>query len=66
LTETLTHVSAIRGLDGAEARRVAGTQSDLMLTLLRDLSDEEWAAATDCEGWSVHDLAAPLLTGTAF
>lgn len=61
MTETLTHVSAIRGLDGAEARRVAGTQSDEILTLLRDLSDEEWAAATDCEGWSVHDVAAHLL-----
>jgi uncharacterized protein (TIGR03083 family) len=59
--EAVTHISAVPGLDGAEARRIATTQSEKMLSLLRDLSDEEWATETDCVGWSVHDVAAHLL-----
>lgn len=61
MTQATTHVSAIRGLSGPEARRVAKTQMDRMLDLLRSLSDEEWHGPTDCEGWAVRDIAAHLL-----
>jgi uncharacterized protein (TIGR03083 family) len=32
-----------------------------LLTLLRELSAEQWAAPTECAGWSTKDLAAHLL-----
>ena len=61
MSTTVTHVSAIRGLSGPEARRVAQYQSDRMLDLLRSLSNDEWNASSDCEGWAVRDIVAHLL-----
>ncbi|MQB01013.1 MAG: maleylpyruvate isomerase family mycothiol-dependent enzyme [Actinobacteria bacterium] len=61
LTETITHVSAIAGLRGEDARRVARYQLEEILAVFRDLTDEEWEMESDCEGWTVHDVAAHLL-----
>lgn len=61
MTTTITHVSAIRGLRGEDARRVARYELDEILEVFRDLSHEEWERSSDCEGWTVHDVAAHLL-----
>ena len=61
MTQTITHVSAIRGLSGPEARSVAKAQMDQMLELLRSLSNDEWNSPSDCEGWAMRDVAAHLL-----
>lgn len=34
---------------------------DALLKLLADLSKDDWARSTPCEGWSVHDVALHLL-----
>jgi uncharacterized protein (TIGR03083 family) len=34
--------------------------------LLRDLDDDQWAAPTRCEGWSVQDVVAHLTTTNQF
>lgn len=60
-TQTVTHVSAIRGLHGEDARRVARHQLEEILTVFRDLTEEEWETGSDCTGWSVHDVGAHLL-----
>jgi hypothetical protein len=61
LSETITHVSAIAGLRGEDARRVARYQLHEIVAVFRDLTDEEWETESDCEGWTVHDVAAHLL-----
>ena len=58
---TTTHVSAMPGLRGAEARHIARYELDRILTLFRDLNDGEWEGQTDCEGWTAHDVGAHLL-----
>jgi Mycothiol maleylpyruvate isomerase N-terminal domain len=35
----------------------------LALTLVEDLTEDEWAAASGCEGWSVQDLVCHLACG---
>jgi len=32
-----------------------------LVAMLEELSDEEWAADSRCDGWSVHDVAAHLV-----
>src|SRR5262245_4779653 len=39
---------------------VATAELEACLALLRDLDDRDWAAPTDCAGWTVHDLTAHL------
>lgn len=38
-------------------------ERESLLTLLGRLSSEQWAAATACPGWSVHDVALHILGG---
>jgi uncharacterized protein (TIGR03083 family) len=37
-----------------------------LASFLGTLSDEQWAAASRCEGWSVHDVVAHLVTTNQF
>jgi uncharacterized protein (TIGR03083 family) len=36
-----------------------------LATLLRDLSDDEWAVPSLCEGWTVRDVAAHVMRSAA-
>jgi len=40
-------------------------ERDALLTLLAQLTDEEWIRPTICDGWTVHDVAVHLLGGYA-
>ena len=37
-----------------------------LLDVLADLSDDQWAAPTRCEGWRVQDVAAHIITVDGF
>jgi uncharacterized protein (TIGR03083 family) len=43
------------------AMKLAGTEYDRFLDLLRSLRPDDWQAATDCPGWDVRAVAAHLL-----
>lgn len=55
------NVADIPAIPRAEAFALAGSQNDALLTLLRDLSQEEWETTTDCAPWTPRDIAAHLL-----
>ncbi|MEO8908414.1 MAG: maleylpyruvate isomerase family mycothiol-dependent enzyme [Microbacteriaceae bacterium] len=41
--------------------RVASAEYARILTLLRDLDENEWATLTDCDPWTVRDMVAHLI-----
>src|SRR3954471_24374384 len=43
-----------QGVDALRAER------DEVLAVARTLTDDEWAAASDCEGWRVQDVLAHM------
>jgi uncharacterized protein (TIGR03083 family) len=45
----------------AEAMRLTAAENARLLTQLRGLTDEQWAAATDCSRWTVRDIAVHLI-----
>ncbi|MGY1722028.1 maleylpyruvate isomerase family mycothiol-dependent enzyme [Blastococcus sp. SYSU DS0533] len=51
-------------LDEDTAYRLAATEYDRVLGVLRDLGPDDWERPTDCTGWTVRTLTAHLL-GTA-
>ena len=48
-------------LDRATAYRLAATEYQRFLTLLRDLGPSDWSRATECPGWDVRTMAAHVL-----
>jgi len=48
-------------LDQATAYRLAATEYDRFLALLRDLGRDEWTRPTECPGWDVRAMAAHVL-----
>ena len=42
------------GVEGLRAER------DATLTIMKSLSDDEWNAPSDCEGWAVRDVIAHM------
>jgi uncharacterized protein (TIGR03083 family) len=48
-------------LDRDTAYRLAATEFDRLLALLRDLGPSDWSRATDCPGWDVRAMAAHVL-----
>jgi len=48
-------------VDVDEVWRHTHEQRRALAALLRDLSEEEWAVASLCEGWSVRDVAAHVM-----
>ncbi len=49
------------GIKAAEGHELALALAGNFVSLLDDLSPEEWATATSCEPWTVKDMAAHLL-----
>lgn len=50
------------GADGPDAMALAIDERRDLAELLETLSDEEWAAPTLCEGWSVRDVVAHVVS----
>ena len=48
-------------MDVDEVWRHTHEQRRALATLLRDLSDEEWAVPSLCQGWTVRDVAAHVM-----
>ncbi|MDK3256847.1 maleylpyruvate isomerase family mycothiol-dependent enzyme [Blastococcus capsensis] len=48
-------------LDRYAAHRLAATEYERMLAVLRDLDPDDWSRATDCPGWDVRAMAAHVL-----
>lgn len=48
-------------LDRNTAYRLAATEYERMLAVLRDLAPEDWGRPTDCPGWDVRALATHVL-----
>lgn len=44
-----------------EAMALTAVENARLLTLLRQLDDRQWAAPTDCTGWSVRDVTVHLI-----
>ncbi len=52
---------SIRPLDHSEAYSLAEEQYRLFAEALGDLEADDWERATDCEGWTVRDMAGHVL-----
>lgn len=50
-----------RPLTRAEGQALMATQNEAILDTFRSLSPEEWNAVTDCDPWTVKDIAAHLI-----
>ena len=59
-TTTEIHIRDVPGIRHAEATDLARSQYDKLLSVLRDLSEDEWNAPTDCERWRVRDIVAHM------
>ena len=59
----MTHIQAdqIPAIGHAEAMAITATEHHRLLTLLHSLTDSQWAAPTDCTGWSVRDVVVHLI-----
>ena len=44
-----------------QVAEVTTAELEASIALLSDLDDRDWAAPTDCAGWTVHDLTAHLV-----
>jgi uncharacterized protein (TIGR03083 family) len=53
-TTKATEVATIPAIDHGEAMRLQADELDRDLALLRSLSDEQWSAPTECDGWDVR------------
>ena len=56
-----TRVENIPGIKQPEATALAESQNRALLHTLYPLDDAQWSAPTDCEGWSVKDIASHIL-----
>jgi uncharacterized protein (TIGR03083 family) len=54
-------VEGIPGIKQPEATALGESQNRALLHTLYTLDDAQWAAPTDCEGWTVKDIASHLL-----
>ena len=53
-------IEDVPGIRYPEATPLARSQYDALLTTLRSLDEAQWNAPTDCELWTVKDIAAHL------
>jgi hypothetical protein len=44
-----------------DVRRTSRHERDLLIQLLKELEQPDWASGTVCPGWSMRDIAAHLL-----
>ena len=63
MNATATRVQDIPKLRHDEAMRLAKTEHQRFVDLLRSLDEKDWGAATDCARWTVKDIVAHM-TGT--
>ena len=61
MTTTPQRTEEIPAVGHAEAMRLAAVENGRLLAQLRALDDGQWAAATDCTGWTVRDVAVHLV-----
>jgi uncharacterized protein (TIGR03083 family) len=61
MTTTITRVEDITQIARPEASRIAATENERVLELLRTLAPEDWAKPTDCEQWDVRAMAGHVL-----
>src|SRR5438105_2256799 len=61
VTQAMTDVDTIPGIDHDEAMLLAQTEFARTLDLLRMLGPDEWHKATVCELWDVRALVAHVL-----
>ena len=54
-------VDVIAPLDHDEAMDLADAEYDRLLALVDTLTEQDWASATDCIGWTVKDMLGHLL-----
>jgi uncharacterized protein (TIGR03083 family) len=59
--QTAQRADQIPAIDHAEAMRLAAAENARLLAQLRALADDQWQAATDCTGWTVHDVVVHLV-----
>ncbi len=64
MTRTPGHTAA-RSLTYAQWMSAAEEERTRVLRLLAGLTDDQWQAPTDCEGWSVRDIVAHLAGAAA-
>ena len=57
--------SSARSLTYAAWMRAAGEEQTRLVRLLDGLTDEQWLAPTDCDGWSVRDTASAMCISEA-
>lgn len=58
---TVTRVDSIEPISRSEAHTLAATENERVSSLLRSLSDTEWARPTDCALWDVRALAGHMV-----
>lgn len=56
-----TRADAIPAVEHDEAMAITQAENARLLSLLGSLSAEQWAAPTDCTGWSVRDVVVHLI-----
>ena len=54
-------IEGVSGIKQPEATALAEAQNRALLHTLYLLDDAQWAAPTDCVGWSVKDIASHIL-----
>lgn len=65
--DSATRTTAATPLNRAENQALMVSQYDALFDLLRSLAPDEWDAVTDCDPWTVKDIAAHLIGwGAAF
>jgi uncharacterized protein (TIGR03083 family) len=58
---TIAPLAETRRIEKSEAPALARAEYDRFLELLRSLNDRDWTQPTDCDRWSVRDIAAHVL-----
>ena len=61
MTPAARPVDDVAPIDHAEAMRLTEVENARLLAQLGDLTVEQWAAPTDCTGWSVRDVVVHLI-----
>jgi uncharacterized protein (TIGR03083 family) len=59
--DAVIDIRDIPAIEHPEAMRLAETESDRFLDLVRELEDDDWRRPTDCTDWSVKDIVVHQL-----
>ncbi len=61
MTATVIDITGIKPISHREAYDLARTEYRLFADLLATIGDSEWELPTDCEGWTLRDLAGHMV-----